>query len=164
MRILFVMKIIKRLLLLFLLLGCLLGAIGLGYYFAVTKNTDLQPQKLTLQEKHLLLYDKNGEVIENVSAFPIQQTITIDELPKYTVRAFIDTEDKRFFTHHGFDLKRIAKASWNNLRAHAFKEGASTISQQLIKNTHLSQEKTIQRKLKEWKLTRLLEKSYSKEE
>ena len=47
----------------------------------------------------------------------------------------------------------MLRAAWNNLRAHSFKEGASTISQQLIKNTHLSQEKTIRRKLLELKLT-----------
>lgn len=76
----------------------------------------------------------------------------------------MDTEDKGFFKHNGFDIKRMAKAALKNMRARSFKEGASTISQQLIKNTHLSQEKTIKRKLKEIKLTRKLEKKYSKNE
>ena len=78
--------------------------------------------------------------------------------------AVISTEDKRFYKHNGFDVKRIARAALNNAKSKSFKEGASTISQQLIKNTHLSHEKTIRRKLKEWKLTRRLEKRYTKDE
>lgn len=62
------------------------------------------------------------------------------------------------------DVLRIGKAALKNIASFSFREGASTISQQLIKNTHLSGEKTIRRKLKEWKLTRQLEKNYSKEQ
>ena len=78
--------------------------------------------------------------------------------------AFIDTEDRRFYKHGGIDLKGMARATKNNLIARSFKEGASTISQQLVKNTHLTQEKTIRRKLKELKLTLALEKRYTKDE
>ncbi|MBQ2701748.1 MAG: transglycosylase domain-containing protein, partial [Clostridia bacterium] len=148
--------------LLFLLLAACL--VGLGYYFAVTHKETLRPEKLLLHEQTVEVYDYAGARIENVSAVAFKQTVAFSELPKHTVAAFIDTEDKRFFSHGGFDYKRIAKAVLNNLRSLSFKEGASTISQQLIKNTHLSQEKTLKRKLKEWKLTRQLEKKYSKEE
>jgi hypothetical protein len=73
-------------------------------------------------------------------------------------------EDKRFYKHNGFDFKRIFGASLHNVQARGLKEGASTISQQLIKNTHLSHEKTFKRKLQEVKLTRILEKRYTKQE
>ncbi len=158
------MKVIKRLILLSLLLALLLLSFALGYYHSVTKDVALSPEKLVLSENNLLVYDQNGERIENVSSFSIKQTASIKEIPTHTQLAFINTEDKRFYTHNGFDVKRIAKAAWNNLKARSFKEGASTISQQLIKNTHLTQEKTIKRKLQEWKLTRALEKRYSKKE
>lgn len=157
------MKIIKKLfLILFLaLLACLL--IAVGYYFAVTREVALLPEKLTLNEKSVQLYDGNGECVHGTNAI-LKQTTGIEEIPEHTKRAFIDTEDKRFYRHGGYDIRRILRASVNNLQAKSFKEGASTISQQLIKNTHLSQEKTVKRKLQEWKLTRALEKRYTKEE
>ena len=102
--------------------------------------------------------------METASVFSLRQTAKIEEIPEHTQLAFVHTEDKRFYAHHGFDSKRIVKAIWNNCKAKSFKEGASTISQQLIKNTHLTQEKTIQRKLKECKLTAQLEANYSKQE
>lgn len=163
-QILFSMKIVRTILKLLFLLFLAFCLFFMGYYFAVTKNEALQPQKLVLDEKTVQVYDYLGVGAQNASAPSIKQTVSYSEIPEHTKRAFIDTEDKRFFSHSGFDYKRIAKAALNNLKARSFKEGASTISQQLIKNTHLSQEKTFKRKFKEWKLTRRLEKKYSKEE
>ena len=134
-----------------------------GFFFIATKDAHLSAEKLLLSEKKVVLYDVEEQAFSS-SQTDYRQSVRYRDIPKKTVQAFVDTEDKRFFSHHGFDLKRIAKAAYNNFRAHAFKQGASTISQQLIKNTHLSQEKTLTRKFKEWKLTRALEKKYSKEE
>ena len=158
------MRILRKLLRLLFLLLLLLACIGVGYYFAITKDTFLEPEKLTLNEHTVVLYDRYGNEIKNVSALYHKQTVKIDEISQEVQKAVICTEDKRFYKHNGFDFKRIARAAVNNLKSRSFKEGASTISQQLIKNTHLSQEKTIKRKLKEWKLTRKLEKAYTKEE
>ena len=94
----------------------------------------------------------------------LRETVSIEEIPQPLKDAFIYTEDKRFYKHNGHDLKRIIRASINNIKAKSFKEGASTISQQLIKNSHLTQEKTFKRKLREWKLTKSLEKAYTKDE
>ena len=158
------MKIIKKLLWLGFLFLIFSVLFALGYYLAVTKNVALDPQKLILNEKNIVLYDKNGDVVKGVSSFSPTQTVTIEDIPQHVQNAFICCEDKRFYKHNGFDVLRFGKAVLNNLKAGSFKEGASTISQQLIKNTHLSQEKTIKRKLQEWKLTRQLEKRYTKEE
>ena len=158
------MKILKRLFLLLLISAVILFSLLVGYYLATTKDVSLVPEKLTLADNHLLVYDCNGEPIDNVSAFSIKQTTKLEDIPKHTQLAFVSIEDKRFYKHHGFDVRRIAKAALNNLKSRSFKEGASTISQQLVKNTHLTQEKTIKRKLQEWKLTNALEKRYSKEE
>lgn len=154
----FLGKLLKFVFLIFLALFL----VGLGYYFAVTRNAELSEEKLALTEKTVALYDCDGERI--ACAGLIGQTVAYEELPQHTVNAFVDTEDKRFFSHNGFDFKRIVKSAYNNLRARSFKQGASTISQQLVKNTHLSQEKTLKRKVTEWKLTKQLEKRYSKEE
>lgn len=91
-------------------------------------------------------------------------TISIEKLQNHTKQAFLAIEDKEFYTHNGINKKRIAKALWNNITSGSMKEGASTISQQLIKNTHLTNEKTIKRKLKEIALTQKLEKEFSKDE
>ena len=134
----------------------------LAYFFFVTSSVELSHEKLLLPHQNVVIYDENGEPIESVTA--TQTAVSIENVPMHTRWAFIDTEDKRFYTHDGFDFRRIVKAALNNLKSRSFKEGASTISQQLIKNTHLSHEKTIQRKLQEWKLTRQLEREYEKDE
>lgn len=88
----------------------------------------------------------------------------LDDLQSHTKNAFLSIEDKKFYSHNGINKKRMAKALLNNIKSRSLKEGASTISQQLIKNTHLSNEKTIERKLKEIALTQKLEKTFSKDE
>ncbi len=158
------MKLIRKLLWLIFITFLLLGAVAFGYYIAVTKNTALVPEKLLLSDKSVVLYDTQGEQIDNLSVSAFRQTVRLFDVPKTTRLALLDVEDKRFYSHGGFDSKRLIKAAYNNLKSRSFKEGASTISQQLIKNTHLSQEKTMLRKLREWKLTRALERAYSKDE
>ena len=163
-QILLAMKVVRFIfrLLIFLILATTI--FFFGYYFAATKDAQLYPEKLVFCENNVRVFDGENQPVKTVSALTCKNTVRLQDIPKHTQQAFIDTEDKRFFSHNGFDVKRIAKAFLKNLKAKGFKEGASTISQQLIKNTHLSQEKTVKRKLKEWKLTRALEKKYSKEE
>lgn len=158
------MKTIKKLLLalLFLFLSAVL--VGIGYYFAVTKNVSLEEEKLLLPDVQICAYDETNKKISSGLGFSTRETVQIDRLSETTKNAFICVEDKRFYTHGGFDYVRIAKAALNNLKAGSFKEGASTISQQLVKNTHLSLEKTFNRKLKEVKLTKALERKFSKDE
>ena len=157
------MKILRRLLWLFFLFTVITCAVALAYYHAVTHHVRLSPDKLTLSERSVLVYDHQNAPVKNVSEF-WKQTVHASDIPEHTKSAFIDTEDKRFLKHNGFDYKRLARAILNNAKARSFKEGASTISQQLIKNTHLSQEKTLKRKLQEWKLTKQLERRYNKDE
>ena len=85
-------------------------------------------------------------------------------LKQFVKNAFVSIEDKRFYLHDGIDYKRILKAIFVNLKNFSFSQGASTISQQLIKNTHLTNKKTLKRKFAEYKLTKKLEKKYTKDE
>ncbi len=133
---------------------------GIFYYFGVTAGVNLDSEKLKLSTACVRVYDEDGEQIESAT----RKSVSIADLPEYVPQAFVAVEDKRFYTHHGLDYRRIGGALLKNLRTFSFREGASTISQQLIKNTHLSSEKTINRKLKEVKLTRQLEKKYTKDE
>lgn len=107
--------------------------------------------------------DLNGEKVDSSFLFG-EKELDMENLPSYVKNSFIAVEDKRFYNHHGVDTKRIVGATIKNLKSRKFSEGASTITQQLIKNTHLSREKTLKRKLKEIKLAFLLEKEYSKDE
>ena len=131
------------------------------YYFGVTAGVRIDEKKLASENTFLTLYDHNGTEIE---ANAIRASASSSEIPEYVKNAFVAVEDKRFYRHHGVDYKRMLAAGWRNLTSFSFREGASTITQQLIKNTHLSSEKTINRKLKEIKLARLLEKKYEKDD
>ena len=90
--------------------------------------------------------------------------VNIAEIPKHTKNAFIAIEDKRFYKHKGIDYKGLFRATLSNIKSMSFKQGASTISQQLIKNTHLTSQKTLKRKVIETKLALELEKKYTKDE
>lgn len=133
-------------------------------YFAITSGINLDKNKLIDYGKTITVYDCNGEKIQDASCVTKRNSVNLAALDKNTVNAFIASEDRTFYKHNGLNYKRMAKALYKNIRSRSFKEGASTISQQLIKNTHLCNDKTITRKLKEIKLTRQLEKRYSKDD
>jgi len=112
------------------------------------------------------LYSKiytNNNLPTNYTDNIKNEYIYIDEIPDITKQAFISIEDKDFYNHKGLNYKRIAKASINNLKSGTFKEGASTITQQLVKNRFLSNEKTFDRKIKEAYLSKKLENCESKD-
>lgn len=145
---------------------CALAAMAIGftlYYFSVTSGLRLDGAKLTLAENAAVVYDCNGKEVADLTPSG-KETACFTDLPDYLPNAFVSVEDKRFYSHGGIDAKRMVKAALKNIASFSFREGASTISQQLIKNTHLTSEKTLSRKLKEIKLTLMLEKKYSKEE
>ena len=158
------MRVARKIILTISIFLFLLTIFAGGYYLAVTHDVVLNHEKLIFNEKSILIFDQNDNIVQNTNGNILKELISINEIPQTLKDAFICTEDKRFYKHNGYDFKRILRATANNIKAHTFKEGASTISQQLIKNTHLTQEKTLKRKLQEWKLTKALEKNYTKDE
>ena len=153
---------VAKILLFFLGVIFIIGLILVTYYHITTSQYNLNIEKLIANKREIIFYDINNKQIENNENF--QQNVKFNELPKNLINAFISIEDKRFFKHNGVDTKGLLRAGLNNIKSLSFKEGGSTISQQLIKNTHLSSEKTINRKLIEIKLAKQLEKNYTKEE
>ncbi len=137
---------------------------GIAAYSAVTAGARLQPKKLIDYGKSISIYDDEGNKIEDASLTAKRKSVRLCDLSQDTVNAFIASEDREFYRHRGLNYRRMVKALMKNISTMSFKEGASTISQQLIKNTHLTGDKTIARKLKEIKLTKQLEKRYSKDE
>ena len=130
-------------------------------YFIITSSVKLDTNKLThaLSTPSFSVLSTTGE---NINTNNKSKVISIEDLKTHTINAFLTSEDRSFYKHKGLDYKRIAGAMYNNIKSRKIKQGGSTISQQLIKNTHLSSDKTIERKLKEIKLTKELEKNYSK--
>ncbi len=159
-------KFVKICLISFLLLGTF-AIVFCGTYIGINylkfQSIPLNTQALTTQTLSIELFDKKNKPIDEENQVN-SDFCKLDDLPVYTQEAFLSIEDKDFYKHHGLNYKRMAGAMLNNIRTMSLKEGASTISQQLIKNTHLSNEKTFERKLKEMALTKKLEKAFSKEE
>ncbi|MEO0398043.1 MAG: PBP1A family penicillin-binding protein [Pseudomonadota bacterium] len=111
----------------------------------------------------VVIMDRNGQEIAARGA-RYGEAVTVDELPPYLVQAFLATEDRRFYQHHGVDLRGVARALVTNIRAGAIAEGGSTITQQLAKNLFLSPEQSYLRKAKEALLAMWIEGRHSKEE
>ena len=94
-----------------------------------------------------------------------RRLVDLDDLPPHVVQAFIAAEDKTFFEHEGVDYASIVRAAWTNLQAGGeIRQGASTITQQLVKSMLLSPERTLRRKLREMLLARRIEQRFSKQE
>lgn len=123
---------------------------------------ELDLARLTVNERNVVIFDGNNEKID-LSGFVGNKRVSLSTLPAYVPNAFIAVEDKRFYSHKGVDPYRMAGAAIRNLAAGSFKEGASTITQQLVKNTHLKNEKTLSRKIQEIRIARDLERRESKE-
>lgn len=139
------------------------GATYLTINYLSYSHLPLNAEALSSNNLQVEVFDFENKKIKQSTQLN-SANCSIDQLQSHTIDAFISIEDKTFYKHHGINSKRILRAIFNNLKSRSFKEGASTISQQLIKNTHLSNEKTIERKLKEIALTKKLEKQYSKDE
>ncbi len=134
------------------------------FYFSVSSGVRLNEKALAIAGNgNITIYSNSGSEID-AKFNSSNSKIKVEDLNPYTINAFVSMEDKRFFKHNGIDLIRIAGALINNLKSGSAKQGGSTISQQLVKNSQLTQEKTYTRKIKEIKLALELEKKYSKNE
>lgn len=94
----------------------------------------------------------------------VGERLTINELPAYLPAAFIAMEDRRFYEHHGVDLKGLIRAAWINYRAGHVVQGGSTITQQLAKIIFLTPQRTYSRKYKEMLDAAAIENVLSKEQ
>ena len=131
------------------------------WFFIPSLKTKLQIEKFKSANVAVEIFCDNETKLEK--AFADEKYVNYCDIPRHVIDSFVCLEDKRFFEHNGIDLYRIAGAMIDNVKSRRFKEGASTITQQLIKNTHLSGEKSITRKMAEARLAVELEKQMSKE-
>ncbi len=130
--------------------------IGLYTYAYLSPKLDLKTSG------SLYLYDNQNELLYQGSRS--NEWANLEDINENLVNAVIAVEDKNFYDHHGFDYLRIAKAMLTNIKKKSIVQGASTISQQYIKNLYLDFDKTWGRKIEEAFLTLELEVHYDKDD
>ncbi|WML38622.1 penicillin-binding protein 1A [Neobacillus sp. OS1-2] len=142
------------------MLMMVLSFFGLLYYFS--KDADISELKNELPQP-TVFYDVGGNVASKVSANK-NEGVPIKEVPDSMKNAIVAIEDHRFYRHNGVDLIGTSRALFHDLKAGGMVEGGSTITQQLTKNTILTSEKTVKRKLQEVFLAIAVEREYTKQE
>ncbi len=150
------------------LLVLVLSLAGVGALLGIAKAyvetaPSLNLAKLDAQAKTSFIYDAEGNLITDYKGTEDRIMVALGEMPTTLQNAFVAVEDARFFTHSGVDVKRIVAAFLSNLSS-STQQGGSTITQQLIKQTVLSDEQSYKRKLQEAYLAMQLEGKYSKEQ
>ena len=124
----------------------------------------LDEEKLSCGQLSVQVFDGDDQLFSALSGGEERLLTQVADLPEHVKNAFIAAEDARFYDHPGVDVVRILGAAWSDLKAGAFVEGASTITQQLIKLTHLNSRKELSRKVDEAILAVQLERVYGKDQ
>ena len=158
-------KVLKISLITFLIISFSVGLFFGGFviYNLTVSKVSFSTEKIAENTLSIQVYNVNNVLIKEENTIS-DKKIKLSSLPSYVKEAFISIEDKDFYKHNGVNYKRMVKAMLTNIKNMKLKEGASTISQQLIKNTHLSSQKTFSRKINEIFLALELEKKCTKEE
>ena len=123
---------------------------------ALQNRKIIESTKIYDRTGNVLLYDVHGTVRRTV--------IPLDKMSHYVQQATIAIEDTEFYSHHGIRPLAILRSIWTDITTGSFSQGGSTITQQVVKNTLLTQDKTLTRKLKEWVLALKLEQVYTKDQ
>ena len=152
------MKVLKKCLKIFIILIGLfiLGNIGVYTYAKLSPKIEIK------NANSFMLFDSDNEVFFQGSGS--REWISLDDISPYLIEATINTEDKNFYKHIGFDYLRILKAMAVNITSGTTSQGASTITQQYAKNLFLDFDKTWKRKWDEMWYTIEIESHYSKDE
>lgn len=144
----------------------LAGVIGMVVMVIFLLKELPSPRNLTSGENFAVssqIFDRNGNLLYEIFADEHRVPVQLEELPPHVGQATVAIEDERFYSHFGVDFIGISRAAINNFRGQRI-EGGSTITQQLVKNALLTNEKTLTRKAKEAVLALITEAFYSKPE
>ncbi len=156
----------KKFLLIFLVICLILGAIAAGMVFSILRDVPkIDPTNInsSLDQTSTIL-SPDGQVIEKIQAPENRTVVKLEKMPKHLRDAFISIEDERFESHMGIDPRGIAASAVDNVKAGRIVRGASTITQQLVKNVYLTREKSWERKIKEAYLSLKVERVLSKDQ
>ncbi len=156
-------KLLKRTFVTLLIVGFFSPFIILGYYlvsydYDISSLVDYKPKQTSR------IYDKNGEKIANIFDKQHRYYASFNEIPPRVIEALVAIEDTTFFEHSGVNFDAIFRAIIKDIKAGKMVEGASTITQQLVKNKLLTREKKLSRKIKELIYSFKLENALTKEQ
>lgn len=154
-----------------LLLPVLLGLVAAGVgaimillmraeFLEMAEQFDLD--RLERMESASLIYDRNGEMMGKIF-IQNRDPVPYEKLPQTLVQAVVAAEDQRFWSHDGVDFYGIARAALANWSSGRIRQGASTVTQQLARNSFDLKERTYRRKLLEMALAQRIEKRFPKE-
>jgi penicillin-binding protein 1A len=144
--------------------GFALGGAALGAVMGIMQSTEPMNTEDVVPESYTsFIYDSNGNEIDKLHGEENREYVKLEYIPRHLKNAVISIEDERFYDHNGIDIRGIGRAMLTNIKTRSFSQGASTITQQLIKNEVLTKEKKLQRKIKEQYLAVSFEKSLSKQ-
>lgn len=138
----------------------LVGGIGIYLFWGIPLPTKLISNTLAVSTK---IFDRNGKLIYEIYTDKKRTPIKLSEVPAFVKDATVSIEDKDFYKHQGFSYTGIARALYNTIFKHDL-QGGSTITQQLVKVSLLTNERTIRRKAQELVLTVVMESIYSKDQ
>ena len=136
-----------------------LTTIFIWLFWGIPLPTKLSSQQVPISTK---LFDRNNKLIYEIYADKKSTPVALEDLPQYVKQATLAIEDKNFYKHHGVSLTGIIRAGYNTIFRRKL-QGGSTLTQQLIKNSLLSPERTIRRKIREFVLTLIVETIYPKD-
>ena len=143
----------------------LLGGIIYSFYLAATlsaESTTFDLAKLEQMESASVIVDRNDKIFGQIYV-ENRETVPYDHLPRDLVNAVVAIEDNKFYQHRGYDLGGIIRAALKNFTAGHVRQGASTITQQLARNSFALKERTFKRKLLEVFLSRRIEERFGKQ-
>ncbi|SFR81333.1 transglycosylase domain-containing protein [Anaeromicropila populeti] len=162
----------KTILICFVLLICVGGFAGIGFLRGIIDNApDMNSITVAPTGFSSTIYDSDGNETQKLVGSDANRIyVSIDKIPQDVIDAFVAIEDERYWEHNGIDIKGIFRAFFNGIASQHFDQGASTITQQLLKNnvfeggleTNFSDK--LERKIQEQYLAVKLESRYSKEE
>ncbi|MDN3019071.1 PBP1A family penicillin-binding protein [Paenibacillus sp. BSR1-1] len=153
----------KKFLYICLTLGIVLLLAGGGALAWIIKDAPKFNETLLKDPLSSRFYASDGKTLIAEIGKEKRDEITIKQIPDVLKNAVLATEDARFYQHHGIDVKRTLVAIWTNITTGS-SQGGSTITQQVVKNSFLSIEKTPTRKVQEWYLAIQLERRFSKDQ
>lgn len=124
----------------------------------------IKPTDLLQHAQTSKIFDADGNLITNLYVEQNRINVPLEQISPNIQKAVIATEDQRFYEHEGVDWKAISRALFADVESGKIVEGGSTLTQQFVKNTFITPEKTFNRKIREAALAYQIEKQYSKKE
>lgn len=161
-----VFKMFKASAMLFLWLF-VIGTILFLSFFLYLKGSVPDPESIALRKvtESTKIYDRTGQILlYDIHGEEKRTIVPWDQMPDFIKKATLASEDSDFYNHKGLDFKGIIRAILTDLKNLQLSQGGSTITQQLVKNALLGQEKTLSRKIKEWILSVEVERRFTKDE